>query len=338
MTFTTDATCMVKMEYSDEEISAVLNESRQERKRLRKLGKVMETVAAYRLKELKHFRAVKKLATWRRIYGYDRDDSWMHGTRPLAPEEFTASLWEEVNALNEAISMSGRARPWQKTKEFLDGLEQGTTSLTDEELVMLKRTVERRSRDAAYATVASIDTAQYCDPRPPSHEISSGIRICMEENEEGMMDPEQDQLEPPSASTGFETPGQQCHPNWETGRTTAAGYVTAGVVSNLGGDTSSPTERVDTRAESKITTAPTAPSTTFLQAKRKPNDKKTLSEENKQFDPGGKGGEPPPWNAGCTNSLFFVWGERWPWGACCLCFVSCVLCLVFSVCACLFIV
>ena len=60
----------------------------------------------------------------------------MYDTRPLAPEEFTASLWEEVNALKEAISMSGRARPWQKTKKFLDGLEQGTTSLTDEELVI----------------------------------------------------------------------------------------------------------------------------------------------------------------------------------------------------------
>ena len=111
----------------------------------------------------------------------------------------------------------------------------------------------------------------------------------MKENEESMMDPEQDQLEPPSASTGFKTPGQQRHPNWETGRTTAAGYLTAGVGSSLGGDTSSPTERVDTRADSKITAAPTASNATFLQARRKPNDKKTLSEENKQFDPGGKG-------------------------------------------------
>ena len=98
------------------------------------------------------------------------------------------------------------------------------------------------------------------------------------------MDPEQDQLKPPSASTGFETPGQQCHPNWETGLTTAAGYLTAGVGSNQAEDTSSHTERIDTRANSKITTAPTAPNATFLQAKRKPNDKKTLSEENKQFE------------------------------------------------------
>ena len=63
MTFTTDGTCMVKMKHSNEKISAVLNESRQERKRLRKLGKVMEIITAYRLEELKHFQAMEKLAT-----------------------------------------------------------------------------------------------------------------------------------------------------------------------------------------------------------------------------------------------------------------------------------
>ena len=114
MTFPTGV--VEKKEYSEEEISAVLAESEQERKRLRKLGKVMETVAAYRLKELQYFQAMEKLATCRRTHGYDRDEIWMHGTRPLAPEEFTASLWEEVNALKEAISVSGRARPWQKAK------------------------------------------------------------------------------------------------------------------------------------------------------------------------------------------------------------------------------
>ena len=63
MTFTTDGNCVIKMEASDEEISAVLAESEQERKSLRKLGKVMETVAAHRLKEMKHFQAIEKLAT-----------------------------------------------------------------------------------------------------------------------------------------------------------------------------------------------------------------------------------------------------------------------------------
>ena len=134
------------MQYSEEEISAVPAEAEQERKRLRKLGKVMETIAAYYLREMKNLQAVEKLAIWRGTHGYDRDDSWMHGTRPLAPEEFTASLWEEVNALKEAISMSGRVRPWQKTKEALDGLE---GDLPDEELAAIKRHVERRSREAA---------------------------------------------------------------------------------------------------------------------------------------------------------------------------------------------
>ena len=118
MTFTTDDTCTIKIEYSDEEISAILAESKQERKRLRKLGKVMETVAAYRLNGVKHFQAMEKMATWRRTYGYDRDDSWMYAPRPLAPEEFTDSLWGEVNTLKKAISMSDRARPWQKAKHI----------------------------------------------------------------------------------------------------------------------------------------------------------------------------------------------------------------------------
>ena len=54
MTFPNDGTGVVKMKYSEEEISAVLAESEQERKRLRKLGKVMETAAAYRLREMKN--------------------------------------------------------------------------------------------------------------------------------------------------------------------------------------------------------------------------------------------------------------------------------------------
>ena len=100
MTFPNNGTCVVEKQYSDEEISAVLAESRHVRKDLRKLGKVTETVAAYRLKELKHLQAVEKLATWRRACGFDRltegDDSWIHSTRPPTPEEFTASLWSDL--------------------------------------------------------------------------------------------------------------------------------------------------------------------------------------------------------------------------------------------------
>ena len=129
MTFPNDGTCVIKMEYAEEEISPVLGASEQERKRLRKLGKVMVTVAAYRLKELQHFQVMEQLATWRRTHGYDRNDSWMHDTRPLLPQEFTASLWSDFQELKDASSMSGRARPWRKAKELLDGLEKGTSRM-----------------------------------------------------------------------------------------------------------------------------------------------------------------------------------------------------------------
>ena len=148
----------------------------------------------------------------------------------------------------------------QRTKSFIKEIGQGTVNmtdaigqsavnLTDAEFAMLKQfVVEKRDCDAAYVTVALVDTAHYRSPHSPTLEISSDAHVCMEENEEGIMDPERDQLKPLSASTGFETPGQQCHSSWKTGRTTAADCLTAGVGSSLEGDTSSPTE-VGTRAE-----------------------------------------------------------------------------------------
>ena len=169
--------------------------------------------------------------------------------------------------------------------------------------------MERRGHDAALVTVTPVDTVQYCSPRLPSSEPSFKACVCadMEKKDEGTMNPERDQLEPLSASTGFETSGQQCHPNWETRRTTATGCLTGGVGSNVGGDTSSPTECVGTRADNEITTAPAASNTVFLQPRRKPNDKKTLSEQNKRFDPGGKREEPPPWKA-AIMAVFSFWG------------------------------
>ena len=136
-----------------------------------------------------------------------------------------------MNALKEAISMSGRARPWQKTKEFLDGLE---GDLPNEELAAIKRYVERRSREAAQVTVTPVSTVQHCIPRLPPPDIPSDVCVHMEKKEAGMMDPEQDQLEKPSAGTGLETPGQQCPPNGKTGRTTADGYLLVGMGSNQG--------------------------------------------------------------------------------------------------------
>ena len=134
--------------------------------------------------------------------------------------------------------MSGKDRSRQRIKSFIDKLDRGTASLTDEEFARLKRmVVERRGRDAAHVTVAPIDTAQPCSPRSRSSEISLEVSVYIEENTEVGMDLEPveleqssagasqleqssagtDQLESPSDGTGFETPGQQCLPNWEIG-------------------------------------------------------------------------------------------------------------------------
>ena len=113
---------------------------------------------------------------------------------------------------------------------------------------------------------------------------------------------ERGELESSSAGTGLETPGQQCPPNegiWETGRTTADGILTTGVGSNQGGSISSPTECVDRRASTKSTTT-TSADITFSKQGHKPR-----SEENKQFDPGGKGEKAPLWNAAVTLPFLF---------------------------------
>ena len=205
--------------------------------------------------------------------------------------------------------------------------------MSDEEFARIKRF-------RAHVTIAPVDTVQYCSPRSPSSKISFGTRVYMgkkdedvEKNNEGRMDPEPDQFEPPSASTGFETPGKQCHPNWETGRTTAAGCLTAGVGSNLRGNTSSPTERaIGTRAGS-VATTPDSSNTVFLQTRCKPRDKRTCSEENKQFDPGGKVGEPPLWKAGVLIVFSFL-GGTWAsvpvaCGLCFFCLSVCFFCVMF---------
>ena len=175
-------------------------------------------------------------------------------------------------------------------------------------------------------TIASIDTALPCRPRSRSSEMPFDVCICMEKNDKGRVDPEQDQLESPSAGTAFETPGQQCLPNGGTGRITAEGCLLVSVGSNLGGNTFSPTERIiGTRAGSVTTTPIVSSKTASMQTRRKPKDKKTGSEENKQFDPGEKGGEPPPWKAGVPVIFSFLGA------ACALCFCLCV-----SVCCVLF--
>ena len=88
---------------------------------------------------------------------------------------------------------------------------------------------------------------------------------------------------------------------WEKARTTADGFLTAGVGSNQGGNISSPTERVDTQPGTKSTatfadiSSPTENVGTRAGTAATPEKRrhKTTSEENKQFDPGRKGEKAP---------------------------------------------
>ena len=175
--------------------------------------------------------------------------------------------------------------PRQKVGNLVNEIEQGKVS--DEKFAILKRLVEKRGGEAAQVTVTPVDTVHYCSPSPQTPEPSSDVCVNLENNE-GRMDSERDELESPSAGTGFETPGQQCHPIWKTGQTTADGYMIAGVGSNQGGDIFSPTERVDTQVVKTTTPTSAASNINFLHQGHKPKDKDKGSEENKQFDPGGE--------------------------------------------------
>ena len=194
--------------------------------------------------------------------------------------------------MEDAISIPSRDGSRQRKKSFSRGIEQGTVSFSNEQFARLKRFVEKRDRDTAHVTVAPVDTAQHRSPRSSAPEISSDVCVCMEKRnediekrDESRMNPEPAELESPSAGTGLETSVQQCPPNGEIERTTADDYLLVGVGSNLGGTTFSPAE---------IATPPAASNTIFLKASSKLEDREKVSEENKQFDPGGKGEKPPP--------------------------------------------
>ena len=131
--------------------------------------------------------------------------------------------------------------------DFVDGLK---GKLPDKELAVIKRYVEKRSREAAQAqvTVTPVDTEQHYSPCLLNPDMPPDVCFKLENNK-GKMDPKLKELESSSAGTGLETPGRQCPSNegtWETGRTTADGFLTAGVGSNQGGNISSPTEHVGT--------------------------------------------------------------------------------------------
>ena len=197
--------------------------------------------------------------------------------------------------------------------EFVDGLK---GKLPDEELAVIKRYVEKRSREAAQMTVTPVSIVQHCIPRSLNPEIPSDVHVNMEEKDQDWMNPERDELESSSAGTGLEMTGQQCPPNegtWEKEQTIADSYLLVGMGSNQGRDISSPTERVGTRTGTKITTTFAASKPVSLRTRSKPQDKKTFSEKNKQFDPGGEGGEQPlPWNTAVMVAFSFPGGSVGP--------------------------
>ena len=112
MTFLTG---MMKKVYTEEEILAVLVQSEKDRKRRRTLAIVTETVDAHRLQKMRDLLAFEKLATWRRMNGFDRvaggEDNKFHGSRSLPPtsEEVTATLRSDLQELKNAISMPAKA-------------------------------------------------------------------------------------------------------------------------------------------------------------------------------------------------------------------------------------
>ena len=186
--------------------------------------------------------------------------------------------------------------------------------------------MEKRSRNEAaqvQVTVTQMNTVQQSSPYPFDPEPSPHVRVNLENNER-RMDPELDELKTSSAVTGLKAPGQQCPPNegiWETGGTTDSGILTAGAGPSQGENVSSPTER-----EKITTTVADISSKAATPPKRR---HKTFSEQNKQFDPGGRREEAPPWNAAVALLLF----PAESWEAFCLCFVLRVLSLL---CVCLF--
>ena len=299
MTFPTDVDFR---KYLDEELTTMLAEAGEASKHARKRGRVMGIVPAHRLEQMKEILLYEELATWRRENGFDRVEAVEknrfgdHRSLPPTPEQYYASLWAEVDALKEAISMPART-PWQKTAEFVNGLK---GKLPDWELAEIKRYVEKRCRKEAQAQMTSVtrdDSVQHCSPISPNPDTPLNAYVKLENNE-STMSQELEELTSSSAGTGLKTPGQQGPPNegiLGQRQTTANGFLTAGVGSSK--------ER--NIATSTTTTVAGISSTAGTPSKRR---LKTFNERNKPFDPGGREEQAPPWKA-AVPVPFFSWGE-----------------------------
>ena len=275
----------------------MLVEAGEASKHARKRGRVMGIVAAHRLKQMRTLLMYEELATWRRENGFDREmegeESCFTGHRslPPTPQEYYASLWCEVNALRDTISIPAKSRPRQK-----DSMEE------------IKRCIDKRCREEAQAkaqmAAKPVGTVQQCNPSSPNPDTPSDV--CFNLENEGTMSQEMEEPTSSSASTGLESPGQQCPPNegvWETGRIIADGILTAGVDSSKEGNISSPMK--STERATRMVTVADIPLTAATPPKRR---HKTSSEENKQFDPGGRGEQAPPWKA-AVPLPFFSWSD-----------------------------
>ena len=280
---------MVQKGWTQEEVLGICFESERERNRRR----LQAIVCDHHLKQVKDFLLYNELAIWRRENGFDRVEAVEknrlgdHRSLPPTPEQYYASLWVEVNALKAAISMPIRGGPsWQEYKRnIIRKIEQGEVS--DEDFAVIKLLVETRDRDAAQVTVTQVSTVQQCSSIPKTPEPPPDVCVNLENNEDEM-DPGMEELTSSSTSTGLNTPGQQSPPNegvWETERITADSILTAGVDSSKEG--SSPMESVDSRASQESTTT-TVAGTSSIAATPSKRRLKTSSEENKQFDPGGR--------------------------------------------------
>ena len=79
MTFLAD---MMEKGYTQEEVLDVLFELEQDKKRRQMLTIVTKTVDAHRLQKMRDILTFEKLATFRRMNGFDRvvngEDNWFH--------------------------------------------------------------------------------------------------------------------------------------------------------------------------------------------------------------------------------------------------------------------
>ena len=81
----TFATDMIKRGYTQSEVLAVVFESEREKKRREMLAIVTKTVDAHHFEKMRELLAYEKLATFRRMNGFDRDVDRVDDWRSLPP-------------------------------------------------------------------------------------------------------------------------------------------------------------------------------------------------------------------------------------------------------------